>query len=283
MTLAYFDCFAGASGDMLVGALLDAGLDQAAWREELSKLALPEPYELSVEAVRKQGFAAKKMTVRLHGRPADTPAHAHGPGHAHEDAHEPSHRHGLSHAHDHAHGPPHAHEHRALADILSLLDRSALAPEVVALASCIFRNLGEAEAKVHGLPVSEIHFHEVGATDAILDVVGFAIAYQMLGITEAVVSPLVTGSGLVHCAHGTMPVPVPAVLELLQRSGAPTREAPVSGEALTPTGAAILTTVASRYGDIPALARVTRIGYGAGTREGRIVPNLIRVILGEAA
>lgn len=289
MTIAYFDCFAGASGDMLVGALLDAGVDPEAWRRELDELALPDPYELTVQSVRKQGFAATKMTVWLGGRPADsepmpgvTPAiHAHDHG-AHD--HAPSHDHGHEHGHDHeheAHG--HEHAHRSLREILHLLEHSPLSAADISLASRIFKTLGEAEAKVHGVPVSEIHFHEVGAVDAILDVVGFAIAYRMLGITEAVVSPLVTGSGLVRCAHGTMPIPVPAVLELLQRSGAPTQDSPVTGEALTPTGAAILTTIASRYGAMPAMERITRTGYGAGSREGKIVPNLVRVVLGEAA
>lgn len=279
MTLAYFDCFAGASGDMLVGALLDAGVDPEAWKRELEKLSLPEPYELTVQSVRKQGFAATKMTVWLEGRPADSEpgpepaAHAHAP-HDHVHDHE-EHGHAPAHSHDHA--------HRSLREILHLLEHSPLSASDVSLASRIFRTLGEAEAKVHGVSVSEIHFHEVGAVDAILDVVGFAIAYRMLGITEAVVSPLVTGSGLVRCAHGTMPIPVPAVLEMLQRSGAPTQDAPVTGEALTPTGAAILTTIASRYGAMPAMERITHTGYGAGSREGKIVPNLVRVVLGEAA
>ncbi len=285
MTLAYFDCFAGASGDMLVGALLDAGVDVEAWRRELAKLELPDPYDLTVESVRKQGFAATKMTVWLGGKPADAwpeGDHEHAHGHSHGHAHGHDHPHDHDHDHDHAHDHEHArgHDHRSLRDILGLLERSPLPEQVVALSGRIFTRLGEAEAKVHGVPVGEIHFHEVGAVDAILDVVGFSLAYHMLGIDEAVVAPLVTGSGLVRCAHGTMPVPVPAVLELIRSSGAPTQASPVTGEALTPTGAAILTTVAARFGPMPAMQQVTRTGYGAGTREGRHVPNVLRVVLG---
>lgn len=260
MTIAYFDCFAGASGDMLVGALLDAGVDVEAWRGELAKLNLPDAFELTVEAVRKQGFAATKMTVWLGGTPADAPGEASG------------------HAHDHAHG----HAHRGLGEILDLLEGASLPAEVVAMSRRVFTRLGEAEAAVHGVSVSEVHFHEVGAVDAILDVVGFSLAYHMLGIEAAVVAPLVTGSGLVRCAHGVMPVPVPAVLELLRRSSAPTQASPVTGEALTPTGAAILTTIAGGFGPMPAFREITRIGYGAGTRDGAEVPNVLRVVLGEA-
>lgn len=294
----FFDCFAGASGDMLIGALLDAGLDAERWQAELAKLALPEgSFTHSIRKVDKNGIAATKFTVYLDGRAADVlPEGEHAPHHAHE-----LHAHGASHGHEHPHhghdhlhphhdhapheagpAPHHPHEHRGLNEIEAILDRSAIAPGARDLAKRIFRNLAVAEGKVHGVPPEAVHFHEVGAVDAIVDITGFAIAFEQLGAERVVVSPMVAGSGTVRCAHGVMPVPVPAVVELLKAAKAPMRASQLTGECLTPTGAAILVTVASEYAPGVAFHVIEGSGYGAGTRNQPDVPNVVRVLLGEA-
>lgn len=291
----FFDCFAGASGDMLIGALLDAGLEPERWQVELAKIALPEgSFTHSIRKVDKNGISATKFTVYLDGRPADEPIEAeHAARHAHDlYPHGASHGsllhhhdHGHhDHGHDHPHHDQHAshHVHRGLAEIEAILDRSDIAPGARDLAKRIFRNLAVAEGKVHGVAPEEVHFHEVGAVDAIVDITGFAIAFEQFGIERVVVSPLVVGSGTVRCAHGVMPVPVPAVVELLKSARAPMRASPLTGECLTPTGAAILTTVASEYAPGVAFRLVEGSGYGAGTRSQPDVPNVVRVLLGEA-
>ncbi|HEY9855469.1 MAG TPA: LarC family nickel insertion protein [Stenomitos sp.] len=295
----FFDCFAGASGDMLIGSLLDAGLEAACWQAELAKIALPEgSFTHTIRKVDKNGIAATKFTVFLEGLPADVwpeeaPPHAHdlhphGAVHAHGHAahehphlgHEPHHHDHEHHHHDHGH--EHHHEHRGLTEIETILERSAIDPKARDLAKRIFRNLAVAEGKVHGVPPEQVHFHEVGAVDAIVDITGFAIAYELMGAPRVVVSPLVVGSGMVRCAHGHMPVPVPAVVELLKEAGAPMRASHLTGECLTPTGAAILTTVAAAYAPGVAFQQLEASGYGAGARNQPDVPNVVRALLGEA-
>lgn len=287
----FFDCFAGASGDMLIGSLLDAGLDAERWQAELAKIALPPAsFTHSVRKVDKNGIAATKFTVYLDGHEADvwpdegTAHHLHPHGEAHAHPHEHGHDHDLHpHGHSHAHPhEPHAHEHRGLSEIADILDRSPIDPAARDLAKRIFRNLAVAEGKVHGVAPEAVHFHEVGAVDAIVDVTGFAVAYWMLGAERVVVSPLVAGSGTVRCAHGVMPVPVPAVVELLKAARAPMRPSHLTGECLTPTGAAILTTVATEYAPGVAFQVIEASGYGAGTRNQPDVPNVVRVLIGEA-
>ena len=195
------------------------------------------------------------------------------------------------HHHDHEHHGGHTHvpekhsseaEGRSLADILDLLASSGLAAPVKELAARIFRNLGEAEARVHGVDVERIHFHEVGAVDAIVDIVGFAVLYHKLAIEAAYVSALPLGSGMVKTAHGHFPVPGPAVLELLKRAGAPVSASHFPYECLTPTGAAILTTIAVGWGENPAFASIDGIGYGAGHLNPADHPNVVRIMLGTA-
>lgn len=294
----FFDCFAGASGDMLIGALLDAGLDAERWQAEVAKIALPAgSFTQTIRKVDKNGIAATKFTVFLEGHPADVwpeePAqhhahdlHPHGAAHGHAaHGHEHHHlgheapHHGHSHG-PHGHGHEHPHEHRGLNEIEAILDRSPIDPKARDLAERIFRNLAVAEGKVHGVPPEQVHFHEVGAVDAIVDITGFAIALRMLAPERVVVSPLVVGSGTVRCAHGVMPVPVPAVVELLKAARAPMRASALAGECLTPTGAAILTTVATEYAPGVAFQCLDASGYGAGTRTHRDVPNVVRVLLG---
>ena len=241
MNIAYFDCFSGASGDMILGALLDAGLPLETLQAEIAKLGL-DHYDLSVERVVKKGIGGSQAVVAV----------------------------------DEGH---HHHHHRHLHHIEEIIGGSDLDERVKQQSIRIFKRLAEAEAKVHRTTVDKIHFHEVGAMDAIIDVVGAAAGFAALGIEEIHCSPLHVGSGTVDCAHGTLPVPAPATMELIQ--GVPIYSTGVTGELLTPTGAAILTTLASGFGPMPAMT-VEKVGYGAGTSEPAI-PNLLRLCLGRAS
>jgi len=300
MRIAFFDCSFGAAGDMLVAACLDAGATLEVLEEQLAGLNLPEgSYKLVKHAVNRCFIRSTKFDVQLlsHIRTQEAGS-SHIADHAHESDHEHGHTHGHDHTHDHDHGSDvsHSHSHfhshsqankgepeRSLSAILALIEKSALAAEVKALASSIFNRLGLAESKVHGVPLDQIHFHEVGAIDAIVDIVGFSIAYHQLAIEKAYVSALPLGGGTVKTMHGIYPVPGPAVLNLLQEVGAPTRAFDVKYECLTPTGAAILATIAHGWGQHPAFARVNCVGYGAGTIDPQNHPNVVRLIVGDSA
>ncbi len=250
MRILYLDCFAGASGDMLIGALLACGLDFEFLRRELARLTL-EGYELGVRRVDRSGISAVKFDVLLHPQP---------------DTH---------HSHPHHH---HDHTHRTLSEINRLIESSTLSPEIKQRAQVIFQRLGEAEARIHGVPVEQVHFHEVGAVDSIVDIVGTCIGLAALGIERVISSPLHVGSGSLTCAHGTYPVPGPATAELLR--GIPIYAKEIEGELVTPTGAAIISTLAAEFGPLPPM-RVERIGYGAGAREYPKFPNVLRAMIGE--
>jgi uncharacterized protein (TIGR00299 family) protein len=284
MRTLYLDCFAGASGDMLLGALLDCGLDFELLRRELAKLDLAG-YELSARRVDRSGIAATKFDVHLpeagydaghdhaHYHHHDQPGHHH-----HEHPHEPDHGHepvpgGHSH-HQHSH----QHDHRSLSEIKRLIEASSLNAAIKQRAQTIFARLGAAEAKIHNVPVEQVHFHEVGAVDSIVDIVGACIGLEALGIERIIASPLHVGSGTFTCAHGTYPVPGPATAELLR--GAPVYSTDIPGELVTPTGAAIIATLAAGFGPLP-LMRAERVGYGAGTREYPKFPNVLRAVIGE--
>lgn len=241
MRIAYFDCFSGASGDMILAACLDAGLEIDRLREDLALLGV-EGYRVEAQAVRKQGFAATQFEVKIE-----------------PDAPRP---------------------HRHLRHILEILSGARLPEGVRDRATAIFTRLAEAEARVHGTTVEKVHFHEVGAIDAIVDIVGACLALERLGVREVYVSPVPTGSGTVRCEHGLMPVPAPATAELLK--GVPLAVCDESGELTTPTGAAILTTLATGYGGLPAMT-VRQIGIGAGRRDGANRPNVLRLLIGETA
>lgn len=238
MRIAWFDAAAGASGDMILGALVDAGLELDRLRSELDKLAVPG-WSLTAEPVTVRGIGGTRVRVEL--------AH-------------------------------HEHKHRHLHHIERILDDSELDAAVIEPAKKVFRRLAEAEAKVHRTTVEKIHFHEVGAVDAIVDVCGAVIGLRELGIEQVHCSPLPISHGWVDCEHGRLPVPAPATLELLQ--GFPTRPLEVEGETLTPTGAAILTSLADGW-SLPAMT-ASRVGYGAGTKDYGI-PNVLRVMVGETA
>ena len=239
MKVAYFDCFAGASGDMILGALMDAGLELELLKGELAKLHLTH-YDLQVKKVAKRGIGGSQALVSVD-----------------EDHHH--------------------HHHRHLHDIEEIIDKSDLKESIKRKSIEIFTRLAEAEAKVHQTTIEQIHFHEVGAMDAIIDVVGAVAGLAALGIEKVYCSPLHVGTGTVECAHGTLPVPAPATAELIR--GKPIYSTGVEGELLTPTGAAILTTVSSGFGPMPSMT-LEEIGYGAGTSEPAI-PNLLRVAIGE--
>jgi uncharacterized protein (TIGR00299 family) protein len=246
MKIAYFDCFSGISGDMTLGVLIDLGVEPKSLQSELAKLKL-DGYELSFAKVKKHGITGTKANVELHH-------------HEHSDHH------------DHHHG-------RHLSDILKLISDSELSDNVKIKSSRIFTKLGEAEAKVHDTDIEEVHFHEVGAVDAIVDIVGSVIGISVLGIEKIYSSPLPLGQGFVKSSHGIIPVPAPATVELLK--GVPNKQSEIQCELVTPTGAAIISTLAEGFGAMPEMV-INRVGYGAGTKDLTEQPNLLRVILGMA-
>jgi pyridinium-3,5-bisthiocarboxylic acid mononucleotide nickel chelatase len=241
MKIAYFDCFAGASGDMILGAMFDAGLAVEQLSAELAKLNLSH-FQLDVRKVQKTGIGGSQALVTI----------------------------------DQDH---HGQHHRRLADILKILQQSDLDAAIQQQSAAIFQRLAEAEASVHRQPVEAVHFHEVGAMDAIIDVVGAVAGIRALGIKTIICSALHLGAGTVVCAHGTLPVPAPATAELIK--GVPVYSSGVSGELLTPTGAAILTTLAADFGPMPEMI-IEQIGYGAGASEHGI-PNLLRLMIGQSS
>ncbi len=250
MKLIYLDCFAGISGDMFLGALLDLGVSEDALRAELSKLQLPG-YQISSRRVIKQNISATKFDVITMEN--STP-----------------HR-GVATEH---------HEHRGYSEIIAMIDKSALSSAVKERAQRIFRRIGEAEAKIHGIPLDKVHFHEIGAVDSIVDIVGACIAVEALRVDEIQASPPRLGSGFVEAAHGRFPVPAPATLELLK--GIPVQSSSDPVELVTPTGAALLAEFCTKFGPMPAMS-IEKIGYGAGSRDLDKAPNVLRAVLGESA
>lgn len=282
MRIAHFDCPSGAAGDMILGALVDAGLSFEALEEGLRGLHL-EGWRLERREVMKGAFRATKIEVRIDG---DDAAHDHPHSHDHPHDHSHDHPHDHPHHHDHADdghhrhdaAPSGAHPHRHLDDILALIAHSALPAPVKDSAARVFTRLGEAEARVHGTSLREVHFHEVGAVDAIVDIVGACLGLHLLGVDQVTHSALPIGGGFVTGAHGMMPVPAPATLELLK--GAPVVDTGIRHELVTPTGAAILTTLGRGAGRMPAMT-IAAVGSGAGTADFA-TPNLIRLFVGEA-
>jgi uncharacterized protein (TIGR00299 family) protein len=273
--LVYFDCASGASGDMLLGALVDLGLPLDALKAELAKVPL-QGYRLESRKVQRSGLLATKVDVVIADHPAEH-GHPHSPFHRHGGhGHDHGHNHGHEDVHAHAPAQDHGHAHRGLRDILALVDRSKLDPSVKERVSGLFRRLGEAEATVHGSSPEEVHFHEVGAIDSIVDIVGGVVGLRWLGAQRFVSSALNVGTGTVTMSHGTFPVPPPATARLVQ--GVPVYGAG-EGELLTPTGALLVTAHATGYGPLPPV-RPEAVGYGAGTRDTPGRPNVLRLIVG---
>ncbi|MBN1436653.1 MAG: nickel pincer cofactor biosynthesis protein LarC [Sedimentisphaerales bacterium] len=297
MKIAYFDCFSGAAGDMIVGACLDAGASADYLRGELAKLGLAE-VEIRIDKVVKQGISATQFEPicgatahsHHHNHKTEPEHHQHNHGHDHnqDHSHHHDHNHGDEHAHSHDHKREHSHgaeshhhqPHRNLKTICDMIEAADLSERVKEQSQAIFRRLAQAEAKVHATTEDAIHFHEVGAADAIMDIVGACVALESLGIDKVYVSGLVVGSGTVQCAHGVLPVPAPATAELIR--GLEVSSGPAEGELLTPTGAAILTTLSEGFGAMPSM-RIEKSGYGAGQRENQGVPNVLRLTVGEQA
>jgi pyridinium-3,5-bisthiocarboxylic acid mononucleotide nickel chelatase len=242
LRLLYFDCFSGISGDMALGALLDAGLPLDALKDALGSLAV-SGFDVTASRVLRAGVSATKFTV-----------------------------------HEQAPGAPAHHPHRHLPAIFALIDKAALSPAGRDRAKAMFQRLAEVEAGIHQMPVEKVHLHEVGALDSIIDIVGTVFAMEWAGADRIVCSPLNVGGGMVTSAHGVFPVPAPATVKLL--GAAPVYSGAVQKELVTPTGALIATTYASAFGPLPAMT-VERVGYGAGDRDDPVTPNVLRVLIGE--
>ena len=238
MKTLYFDCFAGASGNMILGGLISLGVDRAELLRQLRFLDTAE-FSIDFENVDRSGISAVHADVRV----------------------------------------PVEYKHRHLKDIINIIEGSALSEGIKRRSRSIFQRLADAEAKVHGIDIGKVHFHEVGALDAIVDVVGACIGFELLGIDHFACSKIHVGSGFVDMAHGKFPVPPPAVTELL--NGLPIYSTEITGELITPTGAAIISTVCSSYGAIPEIV-VEAAGYGAGTRVYEKFPNAIRLVIGRS-
>lgn len=238
MKVAYFDCFAGISGDMIIGGLLDAGLEVRFLEEELEKLRL-SGYRIEAKRANRRGISGIRFDVKV----------------------------------------SEGHSHRSLGDIIEIIDQSHFEAHIKSKSKSIFTRLAEAEARIHDKLLDEIHFHEVGAVDAIVDVIGATIGLDQLKIDRVFASKIRLGSGTLECAHGTLPVPPPATLELLQ--GVPVESAGIESELVTPTGAAVISTLAEGYGGLPPM-QIERTGYGLGARDLPI-PNVLRVVIGESS
>ncbi|OFV92974.1 MAG: TIGR00299 family protein [Acidobacteria bacterium RIFCSPLOWO2_12_FULL_65_11] len=257
MKVLYLDCFSGISGDMALGALIDAGLPLDDLKRALGSLAV-SGFEVSAERVLRAGVSATKFTVREHSsHSAPTPLSTHAPTHDHH----------------------HDHPHHSLSEIFALIDKSALSQTGRDRAKAMFQRLGEVEAAIHQMPVEKVHLHEVGALDSIIDIVGTVFALEWVGADRVVCSPLNVGGGTVKSAHGTFPVPAPATVKLL--GSAPIYAGTVQHELVTPTGALIASSYAGSFGPIPSMT-VERVGYGAGERDHADRPNLLRVLIGRA-
>ncbi|WP_321405185.1 nickel pincer cofactor biosynthesis protein LarC [Maridesulfovibrio sp.] len=253
MNILYYDCFSGISGDMNLAAMIDLGVDPEFLQAELSKLRLDDEFSLKISQDSRKGIFGTRVDVEL--------SHHHHHDHDH---------HGHTHGHHH-------HEHRNLRDIEKIINNSNLSDQVKSTSLAIFKRVAEAEAKIHGRTVYEVHFHEVGATDSIVDIVGAAICFHQLEIDQVWCSSIELGGGFINCAHGMMPVPAPATSEIL--AGLPSTQGAVQKETTTPTGAAILAELVDNFSDSPHMV-VQKTSYGIGHRDNEI-PNVLRVQLAE--
>jgi pyridinium-3,5-bisthiocarboxylic acid mononucleotide nickel chelatase len=348
MKTLYFDCFSGVSGDMVIGALIDAGADPIKLVEELKKLNIEDEYELTWKKVIKNGITSTKFDVVLvnhedghvhthdhnhdhdhnhthdhnhehghthshdhnhnhdhyhehghthtqdhnhdhehaHSHDHDHDEHEHTHSHDHDHDHEHTHNHdhdhnhghNHSHDHDHDHSHHHHHDHRSYKDIVRLIEEANFSQQVKDTSLKIFKKIGEAEGHIHGVPLENVHFHEVGAVDSIIDIIGAAILIHQLEISIIKSSPIPVGTGKIRIDHGIYPVPAPATLEILK--GIPIEHSEVRFELTTPTGAAIIAVLAEEFCSIPSM-KVSSIGYGAGTKTFKDRPNVVRVIIGE--
>jgi pyridinium-3,5-bisthiocarboxylic acid mononucleotide nickel chelatase len=300
MKTLYFDCFSGISGDMVVGALIDAGASPELMVEELMKLGITEEYQLSWKKVIKNGISSVKFDVVMTGQDTNDHLNHHHDHHDHEHHHEHQHshdHHDHHHDHDHVNHLDHHHQHdyelhhdhhdhkhqhhhgyRNYREIVTMIEAAGFKDSVKQVAVNIFTKIGEAEGKIHGIPLENVHFHEVGAVDSIIDIVGTALLLDQLQVSTIKSSALPVGTGRIRIDHGVYPVPAPATLEILK--GVPISQSDISGELVTPTGAAIVSVLAEEFCSIPSM-KVHTVGYGAGTKTFKEHPNVLRVIIGE--
>ena len=296
MKILYIECSMGAAGDMLMGALYELLEDKQGFLDTMNGLGLPGVH-LEAQKAATCGIAGTHMAVTVHGEEEHEPEHDHHHdhdheqehghdhdhdhehGHAHEHTHNHTHEHahGHEHAHEHAHEHTHHHHHATPGHIAEIIDGLALPEAVKTHARAVYDAIAQAEARAHGCPVGDVHYHEVGALDAVADVTGVCYALNLLAPEQVVVSPIHVGSGTVRCAHGVMPVPAPATANLLE--GVPAYGGAVQGELCTPTGAALLTHFADRFGPMPVM-RTQGVGIGIGTKAFEQA-NCVRAFLGE--
>ena len=302
MKILYLDCQSGISGDMTLSALIDVGADINYIREHLKRLPI-DPFSLDVKIVDKRGISSKLLDLRFDNIESEEHTHDHSHDHDYEHSHQHTHKHEHSHSHDHIHehGHDHSHSHdnhdhshehthvhdhhaddghhhhshRKASTILQMIENSELPSRVKERSLSVFQVIAEAEGKIHGMDPKEVHFHEVGAMDSIIDVIGVCLGLESLGIDKIVASPVPTGYGKIMIAHGLYPIPAPATAEILK--GVPLADFHVRGELTTPTGAGFLKALVDEYGQMPALA-MENIGYGAGKKDFEH-PNVLRVIL----
>jgi uncharacterized protein (TIGR00299 family) protein len=280
MKTLYLDIFSGISGDMFIAALLDLGVDAHQFEHELEKLRL-DGYHLHISRGQKFGIAGVKFDVHLEDD------HEHGHDHQHDHEHSHQHEHAHSH-HHHGHGHSHSHEHehehhhddsRTFAEIKQLISKSSLSDWVKKRSIAVFQRIADAEGKIHGKPPEQVHFHEVGAVDSIVDIVGGCIALEMLGKPRVLAAPVVEGVGWIDCAHGRFPIPAPATLAILGERGVAITQSDEPHELVTPTGAALLAELVEEFGPMRGLV-AEKIGFGLGTRDNKTRPNVLRVVLG---
>jgi uncharacterized protein (TIGR00299 family) protein len=287
MKILYLDCFSGISGDMTIGALLDLGIDREIFLKELSGLGL-ESYKIEIGTKTVNSIRGTDVNVVLldefsghehqHGQD-DGHEHGQDGGYNHDHGREHDHEHKYDHNHNHDHGHSHTQKERGLAEIEQILDNSSLNDNIKTFSKKVFREIAGAEAKVHGQPIDEVHFHEVGAVDSIVDIAGTAICLDLLGVEKVYSSVLHDGNGFIECRHGIIPVPVPAVMEMLAGSGIPLVSEDIGTELVTPTGMGLIKNLSAGYGRMPAM-KIEKTGYGHGKRNtGRL--NALRAVLGE--
>jgi uncharacterized protein (TIGR00299 family) protein len=277
MRIAYLECFSGISGNMLLGALLNAGVSEDLLRQTVASLNIGA--DLCVTRINRRGISATNVEVLVDGASSHGPAHSahkheHSHEHAHPDARSPHQHHSRGES-DHPHHPA---SHRSLSKIKEIFRNADIPDMAREVATRAFEILGHTEARIHNVPVEKIHFHEVGAVDAIVDIICGAVGCHALGVDAFVCSPLNVGGGTIHCAHGEYPVPAPATLELLK--GAPIYSSGIQAELVTPTGAAMVRALECRFSSFPQMA-VETVGYGAGTRDLNGHPNVLRIAIGE--
>jgi pyridinium-3,5-bisthiocarboxylic acid mononucleotide nickel chelatase len=270
MKTLYLDIFSGISGDMLIGALIHLGADAHKLERELRKLKL-SGYHLHVARKQKSGIEGVKFDVHL------------AEAHEHDHDHDPGHAHAYGHGHHHHHEHEHHHnDSRTFAEIKKLIGKSRLSPWVKRKSVAVFERIAVAEGKIHGMPPASVHFHEVGAVDSIVDIVGACVALEMLGKPRMLSGPVVEGVGWVDCAHGRFPIPAPATLAILGARGIGITQSEEPHELVTPTGAALLAELAEGFGPMSGLV-AEKIGFGLGTRENKTRPNVLRAVLGKVS